>query len=79
MMGGSIRPGATVRGILIPAELLRTGDVLIGEVSGTVARKLGVQGRTPSNGARLMRLILSDGNEIRVREDAALRIQPRPL
>ena len=35
---------------------------------------MGVQGRKPKTGAPLMRIVFADGDELRVSEDAGLRV-----
>ena len=62
------------RGLLTSAVRLRPGDVLVTEGSRRVQRTMGVQGRKPKDGAPLMRVVLDDGEIIRVREDTPFRI-----
>jgi len=54
----------------VQARNLREGDKLV----VTVERVLGVQGRKPRYAAPLMRLCLSDGWELVVREDERLEV-----
>ena len=63
------------RGLLTAAVRLLPGDVLLGEGQRSVQRTMGVQGRKPKAGSPLMRIVLDDGEVIRLREDAPVRIR----
>jgi hypothetical protein len=63
------------RGSLTTAKRVRQGDVVIDGAPRVVGRTLGVQGRKPKTGAPLMRIEFENGEMIRVREDAPLRVR----
>lgn len=64
-----------MRGVLIPAKRLRSGDVLLNGHESVVERTMGKQGRKPRDGrAPLMRVVLDD-SIIDLREDEAVRVK----
>lgn len=68
-----------MRGVLTVASRLQPGDIVVMDGSSkTVRRIMGVQGRKPRNAAPLMRVVFDDDDVATVREDAPIRMAPRP-